>query len=71
MNDPIMMGVIITFAIFALIIILVAIFHPTHVETPEKRAGRLGEEFASTLIKEILTDDDVLLTNVPLHAYVY
>ncbi len=69
MNDPIMMGIIITFVVFALIIIFIAIFHPTHVETPEKRAGRLGEEFASTLIKEILTDDDVLLTNVPLHAY--
>ena len=69
MNDPVMMGVIITFAVFALIMILVAILRPTHAETPEKRAGRLGEEFASTLIREILTDDDVLLTNVPLHAY--
>ncbi len=69
MDDPVMMGVIITFAVFALIIILVAILRPTHAETPEKRAGRIGEEFASTLIKEILTDDDVLLTNVPVHVY--
>ena len=68
MNDPVMMGVLITFAVFALIIILVAILRPPHIETPEKRAGRLGEQFASTLIKEILTDDDILLTNVPLYA---
>ena len=69
MDDPLIMGVIISFAIFALIIILVAILRPTHIETPEKRAGRLGEQFATTLIQEILTDNDVLLTNVPLHAY--
>ena len=69
MDDPLIMGVIITSAIFALIIILVTILRPTHIETPEKRAGRLGEQFATTLIREILTDNDVLLTNVPLHTY--
>ena len=69
MESQIFIAIIITFAVFALIIILITIFRPTHIETPEKRAGRLGEEFASTLIKEILTDDDMLLTNVPLHAY--
>ena len=69
MESQVFLAVIITFAVFALIMILVAILRPTHAETPEKRAGRLGEEFASTLIKEILTDDDILLTNVPLHTY--
>ena len=69
MDDPVMLGVIITFAVFALIMILIAVFRHSHIETPERRAGRLGEQFASTLIKEILTDDDVLLTNVPLFAY--
>lgn len=68
MDDPLIMGIIITSAIFALIIILVAILRPTHIETPEKRAGRLGEQFATTLIREILTDNDVLLINVPLHT---
>lgn len=69
MNDPAMMGVIISFAVFAIIIILIAVFRHSQVETPEMRVGRLGEQFATTLIREILTDDDVLLTNVPLFAY--
>ena len=69
MESQILLAIIITFAVFILIIILITIFRPTHIETPEKRAGRLGEQFATTLIREILTDDDVLLTNVPLHTY--
>ena len=38
------------------------------VELPEKRAGRLGERFAYEVISEILREDDVLLTNVTVHA---
>ncbi|MCR4908700.1 MAG: NERD domain-containing protein [Lachnospiraceae bacterium] len=36
----------------------------THIETGEKRAGRQGEQVASQIIKEILNDEDILLTNV-------
>ncbi len=39
----------------------------THIETPEKRAGRLGESIATDIIREILRDDDVLFVNIPLH----
>ena len=38
------------------------------IELPEKRAGRLGESFANTVIQEILHDDDVMLTNVRIMA---
>jgi len=38
------------------------------IELPEKRAGRLGESFANTVIQEILHDDDVMLTNVKIMA---
>lgn len=38
------------------------------IELPEKRAGRLGESFANTVIQEILRDDDVMLTNVRIMA---
>lgn len=34
------------------------------IELPEKRAGRMGERIASTVIWEILRDDDILYTNV-------
>ena len=38
------------------------------LETPEKRAGRRGERFAAVIIQEVLKDDDVLLTNIPIVA---
>ena len=41
---------------------------PSGIELPEKRAGRLGENFASTVIQEILHDDDIMLTNVRIMA---
>ena len=37
-----------------------------HIETPEKRAGRLGEEIATGIVQEVLRDDDALLVNIPL-----
>ena len=43
---------------------LVTKLGPCGIELPEKRAGRLGENFASTVIQEILHEDDVMLTNV-------
>lgn len=38
------------------------------IELPEKRAGRLGENYASSVIREILRDDDVMFTNVRIMA---
>ena len=43
-------------------------FFRLRIEAPERRAGRLGERFASSLISETLEEDDVLLTNVPIFA---
>ena len=37
-----------------------------HVETPEMKAGHLGEQFATGIIREILHEDDLLFTNVPV-----
>lgn len=37
-------------------------------ESPERKAGRLGEALVSNLIKEVLNDDDHLLTNVRIKA---
>ena len=36
----------------------------TKGESPEKKAGRMGERFATSVISEILYKDDILLTNV-------
>ena len=37
-----------------------------HRETPEGKAGRIGETLVRELILDILNDDDCLLTNVKL-----
>ena len=55
--------------LIALIIVLVAaviqIFRlGINIEDPVKRAGRRGEEVATDIISRVLTDDDILLTNV-------
>lgn len=39
-----------------------------HLESPERRAGRIGERFAINVIQEILNENDVLLTNVEISA---
>lgn len=38
------------------------------IETPERRAGRLGERFATEVIGEILNEKDVLFTNVEIES---
>ena len=55
--------------LIALIIILVAaviqiFWLGINIEDPVKRAGRRGEEIATDIISRVLTDDDILLTNV-------
>lgn len=37
-------------------------------ETPERRVGRLGEQFATKVISEVLNEGDTLFTNVRIYA---
>ena len=55
-------------ALFILVIIMFSLVLKLRIESPERRAGRLGERFASSLISETLEEDDILLTNVPIFA---
>lgn len=55
-------------AIYAVALALRTLLGGFHIETPQKRAGRLGELFATRIISEIQYDDDVLLTNVRIYA---
>ncbi|WP_458459515.1 nuclease-related domain-containing protein, partial [Pseudobutyrivibrio sp.] len=55
--------------LIALIIVFVAaviqiFWLGINIEDPVKRAGRRGEEIATDIISRVLTDDDILLTNV-------
>ena len=55
--------------LIALIIVLVAaviqiFWLGINIEDPVERAGRRGEEVATDIISRVLTDDDILLTNV-------
>ena len=55
--------------LIALIIVLVAaviqiFWLGINIEDPVKQAGRRGEEIATDIISRVLTDDDILLTNV-------
>ena len=64
-------GIVSIFAFLAVFIIVLIIFSHIfglRIESPERRAGRLGERFASSLIRETLEEDDVLLTNVSIFA---
>lgn len=58
--------IILVVAVFILFGLLLFRTGFSHVESEEKRAGRLGEKFATGVIREILNDDDVLLTNVEI-----
>ena len=37
-----------------------------NIEDPVERAGRRGEEVATDIISQVLTDDDILLTNIEI-----
>ena len=57
--------IIISVTILMIIIIgLPILLGYTKGESPEKKAGRMGERFATSVISEILDKDDILLTNV-------
>ena len=52
-------------AVFVLVLIYVISKVPvTPYEPPQKRAGRLGEEYATRMITGILNSEDIILTNV-------
>ena len=56
--------IVVIVSILALITIIWIKFGSSGIESPERRAGRMGEEFASGIIEEILDNTDVLLRNV-------
>ena len=71
MNDAqyqIIISIVILFSLFFLIFLFKALFWRSHIETPEKRAGRMGERFVSKLIYETLNAEDWLFTNVHIYA---
>lgn len=71
MNDAqyqIIISIVILFSLFFLIFLFKALFWRSHIETPEKRAGRMGEHFVSKLIYETLNAEDWLFTNVHIYA---
>ena len=67
-------GILIIVCIICLVVLIItlcregdriaAYFKHLHVETPQRKAGRLGERFANQIISEILRPDDILLSNV-------
>ena len=74
-NDNSLFGILIILIIIAAVVIigvwlikLLSAGELPHIETPEKRAGRQGERIASYIIREIMVEDDVLLTNVHIEA---
>ncbi|MCR5546291.1 MAG: NERD domain-containing protein [Lachnospiraceae bacterium] len=70
MND---IGMVVSIIVAFLIVViflssfLERSFH-IHRETPQKKAGRYGEKIATSVISEVLRDEDVLLTNVPIRV---
>lgn len=55
--------------VIAVLLILIAAFISSSSaghESGARRAGRLGEEYVTELIEEVLNEDDVLLTNIEI-----
>ncbi len=70
MNDR-ALYIIILVSVLALMVVIIGLAHILgfpHIESPEKRAGRLGERYVRNIIQEILKDDDILLSNVQIRA---
>ncbi len=67
-NRTIIISIIAAVLIFILILVIAIRFGSRFIETPEKRAGRMGEKLATGLIKEILKGGDLLFTNIPIKA---
>ena len=56
--------IVVIVSILALVTVIWIKFGLSGIESPERRAGRQGEKFASGIIEEILDNTDVLLSNV-------
>ena len=68
MDFSVIVSIFIFLAVFVIILIIISRVFGLRIESPERRAGRLGERFASSLISETLEEGDVLLTNVRIFA---
>lgn len=53
---------------FGVLLLYVLLRRISERESPEKVAGRIGEKYANNLIRDILNDDDYLMTNVRIRA---
>ena len=64
--------IIIIISAFAFVIILLAIFSrrkgPVDIDPPEKRAGKIGEQYARFEISKVLWETDALLNNIRITA---
>ena len=52
--------------IFAIIVVVAFLLKQFPIETPAKKAGRLGEMYATSIIEEVQNKNDVLLTKVEI-----
>ena len=64
---PVIISIILLFLVFFTFITFL-IIKVGAAESPQRRAGRLGEKVATTIIREVLNDDDTLFTNVEIFA---
>lgn len=55
--------IVIGIGCIAFLVIIAVLFYKTY-ETPGVRAGKRGEKEATGIIKQVLQEDDILLTNV-------
>lgn len=53
---------------FSVLLIILIILAAKYYEPGHKRAGRIGEEYVSDLISDILNEDDILLRNISITA---
>ncbi|MBR4375436.1 MAG: NERD domain-containing protein [Spirochaetia bacterium] len=52
--------------IFVIIVVVAFLLKQFPIETPAKKAGRLGEMYATSIIEEVQNKNDVLLTKVEI-----
>lgn len=60
------MSLLLIAAIFIIVVIVAFLVKQFPIETPAKKAGRLGEMYATSIIEEVLKKNDVLLTKVEI-----
>lgn len=55
-------------AFFIFLLILLIVLASKYIEPRHIRAGRMGEEYVSGLIRDIINENDILLNNVSISA---